>query len=334
VSVKLSELLKKINIQFSLVGNDPEIHRVCSLEKGDHTAVSFLANPKYGTLVEKSAAVAIFVPLGFKGASGSILIPCESPSKTFSDVIIALGLQLPEPKRVISNKAEIHPSAKIGANCSIGAFCVIEANAILGDNTVLGPNCYVGLNAKIGSDCLFHPSVVVYHGCEVGSRVVIHSHTTIGSDGFGFELEGNVEKIPQVGIVIISDDVEIGANVSIDRARFDSTKIGRYTKIDNQVQIGHNVEIGQRCLIVAQVGIAGSCIIGNGVILAGQAGVAGHIKIGDKAVIAGKTGVGKDVKPGERISGHYGGPHQEQLKQYATMKQMPELMKKIKKLLK
>lgn len=334
MSLKLSELLKKVNISFSLSSSDPEIFRVCSLEKGEKSAISFLGNPKYTKLVEGCAAAAVFVPLDYKGRGSSILIPSENPSKVFSEAIMALGLQAPAPQRIISDKAAVHSSAKIGKNCSIGAFSVIEENAVIGDNSVLGSNCFIGANAKVGENCLFHSSVVVYHGCIIGNRVVIHSNTTIGSDGFGFELEGNVEKIPQVGIVTISDDVEIGANVSIDRARFDSTKIGRYTKIDNQVQIGHNVEIGQRCIIVSQVGIAGSCIIGNGVILAGQAGVAGHVKIGDGAMIAGKTGVGKDVPPGERISGHYGSNHQEQLKQIACVRQLPEMMKKIKKTLK
>lgn len=332
--LKLSELLKKVNIAFTLNVSDPDIRRVSSLEKGGPESISFLGNPKYAKQVLKCSAAAIFVPLDFKGASNSILIPCANPSRTFSDAIIALGLQRPEPKRIISDKSVVHSSAKIGKNCSIGPFCVIEENVVIGDNTVLGSNCFIGADAKIGENCLLHSSVVIYHCCEIGNRVVIHSHTTIGSDGFGFELEGNVDKIPQVGIVVVSDDVEIGANVSIDRARFDATKIGRYTKIDNQVQIGHNVEIGQRCLIVAQVGIAGSCIIGNGVILAGQAGVSGHVHIGDGAMIAGKTGVGKDVAPGEKLSGHYGGNHQEQLKQYVCMKQLPDMMKKIKKLLK
>jgi len=334
VSLLLSELLKKINISFSHTGVDPEIGRVSSLDKGDANSISFLANPKYLKLVEGSKAAAIFVPKDFKGASAAILIPCVSPSVSFSEAILALGLQRPEVKREISSKAEIHPSAQIGKNCSVGTFCVIEANAKIGDNSIIGANCYIGSDVKIGSNCVFYPSVVIYHGCEVGNRVVVHSHTTIGSDGFGFELEGNLEKIPQVGIVVISDDVEIGANVSIDRARFDATKIGRYTKIDNQVQIGHNVQIGQRCIIVAQVGIAGSCEIGNGVIIAGQAGVGGHVKIGDGAIIAGKTGVSNNVLPGAKISGHYGVNHHEQIRQHISVKQLPEMMKKIKKLLK
>ncbi len=334
MSLLLSALLKKINISFAFSGVDPELCRVSSLDKGDANSISFLGNSKYSKLVENSKAAAIFVPKEFKGSSAAILIPCASPSVAFSDAILALGLQRPEPVRQISTKAEIHPTAQIGKNCSVGPFCVIEANAIISDNTVIGANSYIGADVKVGSNCVFYPSVVIYHGCEIGSRVIVHSHTTIGSDGFGFELEGNLEKIPQVGIVIVSDDVEIGANVSIDRARFDSTKIGRYTKIDNQVQIGHNVQIGQRCIIVAQVGIAGSCEIGNGVIIAGQAGVGGHVKIGDGAIIAGKTGVSNNVLPGAKISGHYGVNHHEQIRQHVSVKQLPEMMKKIKKLLK
>jgi UDP-3-O-[3-hydroxymyristoyl] glucosamine N-acyltransferase len=334
VSILLSALLQKINISFAVTGLDPELTRVCSLDKGDASAISFLGNSKYAKLVENSKAAVIFVPKDYKGASAAILIPCASPSIAFSDAILALGLQRPEPVRQISNKAEIHPTAKIGKNCGVGPFCVIEANVVIGDNTVIGANCFIGSEVKIGANCLFYPSVVIYHGCEIGSRVVIHSHTTIGSDGFGFELEGNLEKIPQVGIVVVSDDVEIGANVSIDRARFDATKIGRYTKIDNQVQIGHNVQIGQRCIIVAQVGIAGSCEIGNGVIIAGQAGVGGHVKIGDGAIIAGKTGVSNNVLAGAKISGHYGVNHHEQIRQHVSLKQLPDMMKKIKKLLK
>ena len=185
--LKLSELLKKVEIQFSFLDKDPDIIRVCSLEKGDLSAISFLGNPKYAIQVEKCEAAAIFVPLDYQGSSKSILVPCANPSRTFSEAIAVLGLQKSEPKRVISEKAEVHPSAKIGKNCCIGAFCVIEENAMIGDNTIIGSNCFVGVGAKVGANCLLYASVVIYHGCEIGNRVVIHSNTTIGSDGFGFE---------------------------------------------------------------------------------------------------------------------------------------------------
>jgi len=333
VSVLLSEIIKELGASIDL-SQDITIDKVASLDKGCANSISFLGNPKYAKQVSTSKASAILVPLDFDGDFEGELIPVSNPSSAFSVCIKMLGLIEKPSKIYISDRASIDDTAKIGENCSIGHNCVISENAIIEDNVVLGANCFVGVGVRIGKNSRLYPSVIVYNGCIIGANVVIHSNTTIGSDGFGFEMEGDIEKIPQVGIVTIAENVEIGANVSIDRARFDATKIGKNTKIDNLVQIGHNVEIGEGCFIVAQVGIAGSSKIGNGVILAGQCGVVGHVSIGDGVIVAAKTGIGHDVEAGARMSGFYGVKHKDYMKQEVCVRQLPALMKKVKKLLK
>ena len=187
----------------------------------------------------------------------------------------------------------------------MGAHTVIEDGAVIAEGTVLYANCYVGHETHLGQNCLIYPQVVLREKVSLGNRVIIHSGTVIGSDGFGYvTVDGKHLKIPQVGTVLIEDDVEIGANVTVDRARFDKTIIGEGTKIDNLVQIAHNVIIGKHCLIVALVGISGSTHIGNYVILAGQAGIAGHLEIGDGAVVAAKSGVSRSIKAGEQVFGY------------------------------
>lgn len=333
MSVLLSEIIKELGSPVE-ISKDVSIDRVASLDKGDVSSISFLGNLKYANQVAESNAAAILVPLDYEGNSKSFLIPVKNPSSAFSTCIKMLGLMEKPAKIQISDRACIDETAKIGKNCSIGHNCVISEDAVIEDNVVLGANCFVGVGAVIGENSRLYPSVIVYNGCLIGANVVIHSNTTIGSDGFGFEMEGDIEKIPQVGIVTVGENVEIGANVSIDRARFDATKIGKNTKIDNLVQIGHNVEIGEGCFIVAQVGIAGSSKIGNGVILAGQCGVVGHVKIGDGVIVAAKTGIGGDVEAGARMSGFYGINHKDYMRQEVCVRQLPAMMKKVKKFLK
>jgi len=184
----------------------------------------------------------------------------------------------------------------LGADISIGAHAVIETGAVIGDRTVIGAGAFIGVETRIGEDSFIHPNTTIRERCVIGNRVTIHSGTVVGSDGFGYEqVNGKHVKIPQVGIVQIDDDVEIGANVAIDRARFGRTWIGEGTKIDNLVQIGHNVVIGKHAIIISQVGISGSTRVGNYAIIAGQAGLAGHINIGDHVVIGGQAGIAKDV---------------------------------------
>ncbi len=230
----------------------------------------------------------------------------------------------------------IHATAVIGENASFGPNASVHALAFIGDNVTLGDNCviypfaYVGDNVTLGNNCVIYPQVVLHDDTEIGNGVVIHSGSVLGTDGFGYMfIENRHYKIPQIGRVIVEDDVEIGANVTIDRARTGSTRIGAGTKIDNLVHIGHNVSVGKNCVIVAQVGVSGSVEIGDGVILAGQVGIKDHVKIGDGSIVAAKTGVIGDLPPQSFVSGMYGRPHGPEMRAQAVYSKLPELYKQI-----
>jgi UDP-3-O-[3-hydroxymyristoyl] glucosamine N-acyltransferase len=230
----------------------------------------------------------------------------------------------------------IHPSAviaegtKIGREVHIGPHCVIESGAAVGDRSVLVAGCYIGKECTVGSDCLFYPQVTLREYGRVGNRVILHNGAVIGSDGFGYVKDaGHWKKVPQVGIVVVGDDVEIGANTTVDRARFGETRIANGVKIDNLVQVAHNVKIDEDTAIAAQVGISGSAHIGRRVQLAGQAGVAGHLHIGDDSVVGGQAGVLKDVPAATFVSGYPAMPHGESRKAHAHMMRIPELKKKV-----
>lgn len=294
--------------------------------------ITFLANDKYLALADKTQASAIIV-------SGDIKITCkpsiraENASLAFAKVVnLAVPSEIKRPRG-------IHPSAllaknvKLGKNTAIAAYCVVEEGASIGDNSVLYPGCFIGRESKIGNDALIYVNVSVRERTLIGDRVIIHSGTVIGSDGFGFiEISGAHHKIPQVGIVEIGDDVEIGANVTIDRARFDKTVIGKGTKIDNLVQIAHNVVIGENCLIVAQAGISGSTSLGKNVTLAGQVGLVGHIHIGDNSVIAAQSGITKSVPPGTVMFGYPAKPHAVAKKINACVANLPRMYKVVNQL--
>jgi len=208
-----------------------------------------------------------------------------------------------------------------------------EDNVAIGDKSVIHASSFIGHNSTIGSEALIYMHVSIRERIFIGNRVIIHSGTVIGSDGFGFAtLRGLHHKIPQIGTVVVEDDVEIGANVTIDRARFDKTIIGRGTKIDNLVQIAHNVTVGENCIIVAQAGVSGSTVLGNNVLLAGQAGLVGHINIGDGAVVAAQAGVTKSIPPNTKVSGYPAKPHETAKKVNACLQRLPQLVEKVKEL--
>ena len=278
---------------------------VSGIKEAGSGEITFLANPKYAPLLATTAASAIIISKDTAAPPAKNVIRCANPSLAFAKVI---ALMSPEATRHFKG---IHPSAvigkavKLGKDAAIGPYVVIEDAAEIGDNAVIYPGSFIGRSAKLGNDALIYANVSIRERVAIGERVIIHSGTVIGSDGFGFvEVNGKHHKIPQVGTVEIGDDVEIGANVAIDRARFDKTIIGRGTKIDNLVQIAHNVVIGENCLIVAQVGISGSTVIGNNVILAGQAGLVGHITVGDNAIVTAQSGVSKSIPAGAMFSGY------------------------------
>lgn len=307
---------------------DPEVV-ICGVsgikeaKKGD---ITFLANRRYMPLIDTTQASAIIVPLDV-GPASKPLIKTADPSAAFAQVVAEMyPVRIRHPKG-IHKTAIIAKSAKIGRGVAIGPYVVIEDNVEIGDKTIIYAGSYIGHDVKIGSSCLFYANVSIRERVVIGNRVSIQSGSTIGSEGFGYtNIDGVYKLIPQVGTVLIEDDVEIGANVAVDRARFDKTIIGKGTKIDNLVQIAHNVIIGENSIIIAQAGISGSTHIGRGVTIAGQAGLVGHINIGDGAVCAAQAGVTKSVPANTIVSGYPAKPHQEAKKINACIQRLPQLI--------
>ena len=276
-----------------------EITGAASLAEGLPGEISFFSDPRYFPRLRKTRASAVFVPLDFSEKIPAAQIRVANPSKAFEQVVLKLA-----PKPIvfapgIHSSAIIDPKAKLGARVSIQPHAVIEAGVSIGEDTVIGAGSYVGHETAIGASCLIYPNVTIRERTRIGSRVIIHGGAVIGADGFGFEIvEGRQKKVPQLGIVQIDDDVEIGANATIDRARFGRTWIQEGVKIDNLVQVAHNVVIGKQSVIAAQAGISGSVRIGEQVAMAGQVGIVGHVAIGDKTMIAPQSGVAKDISGG------------------------------------
>lgn len=320
-------------VEGELVGDEniaiTGISGIKEAKKGD---ITFLANSKYESLLETTEASAI-ITSNLPVNTSKPLIRTENPSFAFAKVMAIFAPDAIRHPQGISKQAFISPKAKLGKNVAIGPFAIVEDNVIVGDDTIIYGNSYIGHDTKIGVKSIIYPNVSIRERITIGNRVVIHCGTVIGSDGFGFaKIRGVQEKIPQIGTVLIEDDVEIGANVTIDRARFDKTLIGKGTKIDNLVQIAHNVIIGENCIIVAQAGISGSTILGKGVILAGQAGLVGHISVGDGAVAAAQAGVTKSIPAHTMVSGYPARPHDVAKRVNACVQNLPQLYKRIKEL--
>ena len=305
---------------------------VCGIKEAQEGDLTFIANSRYLSLMNHTKASAIITSKDVQQAPKPI-IRTDNPSIAFAKMVSLLA-----PNEVKRPKG-IHPTAvlgdkvKLGRFVAIGPHAVIEDNVEIKENTILYAGAYVGHHTKIGRDCIIYPYVIIRERIVIGDRVIIHGGTVIGSDGFGFStVQGVHHRIPQIGNVIIEDDVEIGANVTIDRARFDKTLIKKGTKIDNLVQIAHNVVVGEHSIIVAQSGISGSTTIGKNVTLAGQSGVIGHITIGDNAVVAAQAGVTKSIPPRACVSGYPAKPHRLAKRINACVQNLPELYKKIKAL--
>ena len=276
-----------------------QITGAASIAEAVEGEIAFFNNPKYATQLRRTRASAVFVPLEFDEAIAPAQIRVSNPSKAFEQIVLKLA---PKPVQFAPG---VHPSAiidsnvKLGARVSIQPHAVIEADATIGDETVIGAQSYVGHETVVGPNCMIYPRVTIRERTRIGARVIIHSGAVIGADGFGFELiNGRHQKIQQLGIVQIDDDVEIGANTTIDRARFGRTWIQQGVKIDNLVQVAHNVVIGKNSVVAAQTGISGSTRVGEQVQMAGQVGIVGHVTIGDGTVIAAQSGVSKDISGG------------------------------------
>jgi UDP-3-O-[3-hydroxymyristoyl] glucosamine N-acyltransferase len=288
-----------------------------------------LANPRYYKFLESTQASAVIVPPGTDNTKTSVIIS-TNPYLTFVRAVEFFVPKKNNYPRTVHPSAVIASNATIGVGVCVGACAVIEDRVRIGDGSVVLAGTYVGRDSSIGSECLVYPNVTIREEVKIGSRVIIHSGAVIGSDGFGFARDGEIyRKIPQIGDVVIEDDVEVGANVTIDRAATGTTLVGKGTKIDNLVQIAHNVVIRENCILVAQVGIGGSTELGKGVSLAGQAGAVGHIKIGDGAMVAAQAGVTKSIPPGTMVSGYPAREHGQAKKIYASLQKLPDLLKRV-----
>jgi UDP-3-O-[3-hydroxymyristoyl] glucosamine N-acyltransferase len=327
----LKEIAKLIDGE--VIGDgDILINGASGIREASEGEITFLANSKYSSLMDKTRAAAIITSADARDTTKPMIIT-ENPSLAFIKIISMFTPDDAGHPRGIDYTVVMGKNVSLGKDVTIGAYSVIGDNVTLGDDVIIYAGCYVGHHTKIGSQTLIYPHVSIRERISIGSRVIIHSGTVIGSDGFGFAtIKGAHHKIPQVGTVQIDDDVEIGANVTIDRARFDKTVIGSGTKIDNLVQIAHNVIIGQNSLIVAQVGIAGSAIIGNNVTLGGQAGLVGHIMIGDNAIVTGQSGVAKSVPPDTMVSGYPARPFMTTQRVNASLQNLPKLFNQVKEL--
>ena len=324
---KLKELAEWVN--GSVVGDgEVEIRWVAGIEEAKAGEITFIANPKYLSKLDQTRASAVVVSPEVQ-AKGKPLLCVKNPYLAFAK-IVALFSQNPYKPRGIDPLASICPTARLGRDLTVFPFVHIGERCIIGDRVTLYPGVSVGDDSSIGEDSILHPNVSIYPGTILGKRVILHSGVVVGSDGFGYAKEGKRNlKIPQVGRVEIEDDVEIGANTTIDRGALGNTIIRRGVKIDNLVQVAHNVVIGEDSILVAQVGISGSTRIGSNVTLAGQVGVAGHLQIGDNVMVGAQSGVGQDLSPDQAYSGSPTISHRDWLRMVMTLPRVPEMRKKL-----
>lgn len=297
------------------------VKAVAPLAQAGSEELTFLSNRKYAAQLAGTKAGAILVPQNLEGDDPR-WIRVDDPYYALARIMTRWFGARPRPKGV-STKASIASSVKLGNNVAIGPFATIGENVVIGDNVTIFQSVSIEASSVLGADTIVYPNVVIYDGTQIGRRCVIHAGVIIGSDGYGFAMhEGKHHKIPQIGIVRIEDDVEIGAGTTIDRAALGETIIGEGTKIDNLVQIGHNVKIGQHCLLVSQVGIAGSTELGDHVFVAGQSGFSGHLKIGHRVQVAAKSAVLEDVPDDTKVMGSPAMPFKEFARRQAALKRL------------
>jgi UDP-3-O-[3-hydroxymyristoyl] glucosamine N-acyltransferase len=330
-SLLLSELAARIGAV--LQGADVEVRGIAPVEEAGPGQVTFLSNPRYARLARETKASALIAREPLAGAACAFLL---SPNPYLSYACAVELFHPPvRPAAGVSPLACVHPAASVGRDVSIGPFVVVEEGAVVGDRASLYAGVYVGRGATVGEDGVLYPRVTLYEGVRVGKRAILHAGCVIGSDGFGFAPSPQgYRKIPQVGIVEIGDDVEIGANTTIDRAAMGVTRIGRGTKLDNLIQVAHNVAIGTDTVIAAQTGIAGSSRVGNRVMIGGQAGLAGHIEVGDGVMLGAQAGVAGSIGAAESPawSGTPAVPHRTWLKMSTLLPRLPELFRRVKRL--
>ncbi|HEU4385650.1 MAG TPA: UDP-3-O-(3-hydroxymyristoyl)glucosamine N-acyltransferase [Anaeromyxobacteraceae bacterium] len=315
------------------------IEGVRGLEDAGPGDLSFLANRKYRHAFERSRAAAVIVSRDEAVPPGRTVVRAQDPYLAFAKACTAFHPP-PEVAPELAQEAVVHPSARVHPSAQVMPLAFVGPGAEIGARTVLYPGVFVGADARVGDDCILHPNAVVREGCLVGHRCILQPGCVVGADGFGFAFDMEGEggsgprhyKVPQAGIAVIEDDVEIGANSCVDRATLGRTVVGRGAKLDNLVQIGHNVQVGPLCLLAGQVGIAGSTTIGMGAVFGGQAGAINHLEIGAGAKFGAQTGVLGDVPPGETYTGYPAIPHAEWLRSSAALRKLPELLKRVREL--
>lgn len=309
------------------------INGVSKIEDAGPGEITFLANQKYARFIEAARASAILIPEALTVSSPAVLIRVADPYHAFLKVVGAFHPPRSLIDPGIHETAVIGEGTRLGESVSVGAHVVIGKSCVVGKGTTILPGTVIGDDVEIGTDCLIHAKCSLREQTRVGNRVVIQDGAVIGGDGFGFApVDGVYHKIPQVGIVVIEDDVEIGANTTIDRATLGETRIRRGAKLDNLIQVAHNCTVGEHTVIAAQAGLSGSTLIGNGVRIGGQAGFAGHMEVGDGAAVGAQAGVSKSVPPGVMVSGYPARPHREELKKEVAIQRLPEALQLIQQL--
>lgn len=306
------------------------------IEEAGSGQLSFLANPKYEDYLYTTKASLVIVNENFQ-----LRQPVEATLLRVADAYSAFATLLTKYQEMqqhqlngIQEPSHIAKTAQLGQGIFIGAFSYLGEHVKVGDQTKIYPNCYIGDQVTLGKNCVIHPGVKIYHQCVIGDEVIIHAGTVIGGDGFGFapQADGSLKKVPQIGNVVIENQVEIGANTTIDRATIGSTIIRKGAKLDNLIQIAHNVEVGNQTVIAAQVGVSGSTKIGKGVMIGGQAGIVGHIQLGDGAKVNAQSGVSKSIEPGKAVTGSPAYDYTQALRAQAVNRKLPELERRIKEL--
>ena len=330
--MNLGEIAQRLNC--TVIGNSElEITGLAPIEIAESSHLTFLSNKKYKKHLATTAAAAVILEDAGDLSAGKSGLVSANPYLTFAEAMWIFYPPLQHPKG-IHPSAVVSPSATIGKDVTVGAFTVIGDGVKVGDNVTILDHCSIYAGAEIGANTFFHSHCAVREFCKIGSNVIFQNHVTVGSDGFGFAKRGDGSwfKIPQAGIVVIEDNVEIGAGTTIDRATIGSTVVRKGTKLDNLVQIGHGSSVGENTLLCAQVGLAGSTQVGNEVILSGQVGVAGHLIIGDKVIATAQTGIPSSVEAGKIISGYPAIENRDWLKSSAVFAQLPRLQKEIRQL--
>ncbi len=326
--MKLRELADRLGCRLEGDG-DLEVVRIASLDEAGPDAVSFFVNPRYLGALRRTRAGAVI--LGDDApAAPCAMLRSPQPYLAFAEAVALFSEQV-RPAPGVDLHAVVAPDATLGPDVAIGPFCWVGAGASIGPRTVVYPFVAIGPGARVGADCVLHSHVAIRERVVLGDRVIVQNGAVIGSDGYGFAKrpDGTHQKIPQVGGVVIEDDVEIGANTTIDRPAVGETRVGAGSKIDNLVQIAHGVRLGRNVLLAAQVGIAGSTVVEDDVVLAGQVGVAGHLRIGRGAAATAQTGIPNDVPAGALVSGYPAIPNRDWLKASALVKRLPELKKQV-----